>query len=57
MANNNAPISEEIVAAISAAVEMMTGKKLWLFVLNAAMLGQWPADATTPNCFSVINNQ
>ncbi|HJF85760.1 MAG TPA: hypothetical protein K8V65_08880 [Megamonas hypermegale] len=28
MANNNAPISEEIVAAISAAVEMMTGKKV-----------------------------
>ena len=27
MANNNAPISEEIVAAISAAVEMMIGKK------------------------------
>ena len=28
MANNNAPNSEEIVAAISAAVEMMTGKKV-----------------------------
>ena len=25
MANNNAPISEEIVAAITAAVEMMVG--------------------------------
>lgn len=28
MANNNALISEEIVAAISAAVEMMIGKKV-----------------------------
>ena len=29
MANNNAPISEEIVAAITAAVEMMVGHKGW----------------------------
>ena len=28
MANNNAPISEEIVAAITAAVEMMVGHKV-----------------------------
>lgn len=28
MANNNAPISEKVVAAITAAVEMMIGKKV-----------------------------
>lgn len=28
MAKNNAPISEEVVAAITAAVEMMVGKKV-----------------------------
>ena len=28
MANNNAPISEEVVAAITAAVEMMVGHKV-----------------------------
>ena len=28
MANNNAPISEEIVAAITAAVDMMLGHKV-----------------------------
>ena len=42
MANNNAPISEEIVAAITAAVEMMV-----------AMHGLWLADAMLFNKSSI----
>ena len=52
MANNNAPISEEIVAAITAAVEMMVGRVM-LFVLNVAMHGLWLADAMLFNKSSI----
>lgn len=41
MANNNAPISEEIVAAITAAVEMMVGHKVMAVRIKRSDSDAW----------------